>query len=213
MPHLEIRAEALLRQLGWNRPLEIRVLKTAPFHSEPAPVLANKGQSGYEQSTIEETHASNGIVISFENNGFLDDRFSRELKLTAEAADGVDYYVFYGPEMDTIIHHYRDLTGHAPLFGKWAYRFVQSKDRYTSAQQLLDIAGEYRSQHVPLDVIVQDWFWWKRQGDPVFTDEYLKPHPDVPGALRTLHEEHVHAIISAWAVLDPKSENYRAMAE
>jgi alpha-D-xyloside xylohydrolase len=154
-----------------------------------------------------------GLFWNTASKSYFDDRFSRELKLTAEAADGVDYYLFYGPEMDTIIHHYRDLTGHAPLFGKWAYGFVQSKDRYTSAQQLLDISGEYRAQHVPLDVIVQDWFWWKRQGDPEFTDEYLKPHPDVPGALRTLHEEHVHAIISAWAVFDPKSENYRAMAE
>lgn len=154
-----------------------------------------------------------GLLWNTASKSFFDDRFSRELKLTAEAADGVDYYMFHGPELDTIIHHYRDLTGHAPLFGKWAYGFVQSKDRYTSAQQLLDIAGQYRAQHVPLDVIVQDWFWWKRQGDPEFTDEYLKPHPDVPRALRTLHEEHVHAIISAWAVLDPKSENYRAMAE
>lgn len=184
------------------------------------------GVFNYRGSVVELAQANSDIAVPLllSSNGyglfwntasrsFFDDRFSRELKLTAEAADGVDYYFFYGPEMDTVIHHYRDLTGHAPLLGKWAYGFVQSKDRYTSAQLLLDIAGRYRSQQIPLDVIVQDWFWWKRQGDPVFTDEYLKPHPDVPDALRTLHEEHVHAIISAWAVFDPKSENYRAMAE
>ena len=184
------------------------------------------GVFNYRGSVVELAQANSDIAVPLllSSNGYglfwntasralFDDRFSRELKLTAEAADGVDYYFFSGPEMDTVIHHYRDLTGHAPLFGKWAYGFVQSKDRYTSAQQLLDIAGQYRTQQVPLDVIVQDWFWWKRQGDPVFTDEYLKPHPDVPDALRALHEEHVHAIISAWAVFDPKSENYRAMAE
>ena len=152
-----------------------------------------------------------GLFWNTASKSFFDDRFSRELKLSAEAADAVDYYFFYGPEMDTVIHHYRDLTGHAPLFGEWAYGFIQSKDRYTSAQQLLDIAGEYRARHVPLDVIVQDWFWWKRQGDPEYTDAYLKPHPDVPGALRELHREHVHAIISAWAVLDASSNNYREM--
>jgi alpha-D-xyloside xylohydrolase len=184
------------------------------------------GVFNYRGSVVELAQANSDIAVPLllSTNGYgllwntaskssFDDRFSRELKLSAEAADGVDYYIFYGPEMDTVIHHYRDLTGHAPLLGKWAYGFVQSKDRYTSAQQLLDIAGEYRSQHAPLDVIVQDWFWWKRQGDPEFTDEYLKPRPDVPGALRALHEEHVHAIISVWAILDPKSENYRAMAE
>ncbi|MGC2496763.1 MAG: TIM-barrel domain-containing protein, partial [Acidobacteriaceae bacterium] len=110
-----------------------------------------------------------------------------------------------------IIHQYRELTGHAPLFGEWAYGFVQSKDRYKSAKQLLDIAAEYRSQHVPLDLIVQDWFWWKLQGDPEFSDSYLQPHPDIPGALQQLHQEHMHAIISVWAVLDPKSNTYAAL--
>ncbi len=152
-----------------------------------------------------------GILWNTASRSIFDDRFARELKLSADAADGVDYYFFYGPEMDTVIHHYRELTGHAPLFGEWAYGFIQSKDRYTSAQQLLDIAGTYRSRHVPLDVIVQDWFWWKKQGDPQYTDAYLKPHPDVPGALQTLHDEHVHAIISVWAVMDPNSDTYRAM--
>ena len=152
-----------------------------------------------------------GILWNTASRSIYDDRFARELKLSADAADGVDYYFFYGPEMDAVIHHYRQLTGHAPLLGEWAYGFIQSKDRYTSAQQLLDIASDYRSNHVPLDVIVQDWFWWKKQGDPAYADAYLKPHPDVPGALKTLHDEHVHAIISAWAVLDPGSDAYRAM--
>ncbi len=152
-----------------------------------------------------------GILWNTASRSVFDNRFARELKLTADAAEGVDFYFFDGPEMDAVIHHYRELTGHAPLFGEWAYGFIQSKDRYTSAQQLLDIAGRYREQHVPLDVIVQDWFWWKRQGDPEFTEAYLKPHPDVPDALRSLHDEHVHAIISAWAVLDPASDTYRAM--
>jgi alpha-D-xyloside xylohydrolase len=182
------------------------------------------GVFNYRGSVVEMAQANSDIAVPLllSTNGygmfwntasksFFDDRFSRELKLSAEAADGVDYYIFNGPEMDTIIHHYRDLTGHSPLFGKWAYGFIQSKDRYTSTQQLLDITAEYRTQHVPLDVIVQDWFWWKRQGDPEFTEDYLKPHPDVPGALKTLHDEHAHAIISVWAVLDPSSENYQAM--
>ena len=130
------------------------------------------------------------------------------MKLTADAASAIDYYFLYGPEMDSLIHQYRELTGHAPLFGKWAYGFFQSKDRYTSAQELLDVAAKYRAEHVPLDTIVQDWFWWKLQGDPQYADAYLKPNPDVSGALRELHNEHTHAIISVWAVMDPKSSNF-----
>jgi len=93
------------------------------------------------------------------------------------------------------------------MYGEWAYGFWQSKDRYKSDDELLQIAGEYRGAHVPLDNIVQDWFWWVHQGDPLFTKDY----PDVPGTLQKLHDEHVHAIISVWPVVDPKSENFQQM--
>ena len=152
-----------------------------------------------------------GILWNTASKSWFDNRFPSELKLSTEAADAIDYYFIYGPEIDQIIHQYRELTGHAPLFGKWAYGFVQSKDRYRSAKELLDVAQEYRSQHVPLDMIVQDWFWWKKQGDPVFTDAYLKPEPDIPAALKQLHDEHIHAIISVWAVTDPSSEFFQQL--
>ena len=152
-----------------------------------------------------------GLLWNTASKSWFDNRFPSELKLSTEAADAIDYYFFYGPEIDQIIHLYRNLTGHAPLYGRWAYGFVQSKDRYKSAKELLDIAGEYRAQHVPLDFIVQDWFWWKTQGDPAYTDEYLKPYPDVPGALRKLHDENIHAMISVWAKMDAKSETFQEM--
>lgn len=152
-----------------------------------------------------------GILWNTASHSWFDNRFPTELTLSAQAADAIDYYFIYGPEFDRIIHQYRELTGHAPLFGEWAYGFVQSKDRYKSAKELLDVAAEYRDHHVPLDLIVQDWFWWKRQGDPVYTDEYLKPNPDIPGAISKLHDEHLHAIISVWAVLDPKSDTFQQM--
>ncbi len=158
--------------------------------------------------------SSNGSAILWNtaSRSWFDDRFPPELKLTAEAADAIDYYFLYGPEMDSIVHQYRDLTGHAPLFGKWVYGFFQSKDRYRSAQELLDVAAKYRAAHVPLDTVVQDWFWWKLQGDPEYTAQYLKPHPDVPGALRDLHGEHVHAIISVWAMMNEKSATFQELS-
>src|SRR5487761_1373456 len=128
-----------------------------------------------------------GLLWNTASKSWFDNRFPTELKLTAEAADAIDYYVLYGPSMDRIIRLYRGMTGHAPLFGRWAYGFVQSKDRYRSAKELLDVAAEYRQERVPLDLIVQDWFWWQRQGDPEYSADYLEPWPDVPAALRKLH--------------------------
>ena len=139
-----------------------------------------------------------GLLWNTASKSMFDNRFPTELTLSAEAADAIDYYVFYGPSIDRIIQLYREMTGRAPLFGRWAYGFVQSKDRYRSAKELVDIAAEYRAQHVPLDFIVQDWFWWKRQGDPEYTESYLQPWPNVPNALKTLHDQKMHAMISVW---------------
>jgi alpha-D-xyloside xylohydrolase len=130
------------------------------------------------------------------------------MRLSAEAAHAIDYYFIYGPEIDQIVHQYRTMTGHAPLFAEWAYGFFQSKDRYKSSQELLNVTHEYRSQHVPLDVIVQDWFWWVNKGDPEFRPD---GYPDLPAALQTLHNDHVHAMMSVWSLSDPQSKNYQEM--
>lgn len=157
--------------------------------------------------------SSKGYAIFWNTASFdyVDNRFPLELNLESMAAPDIDYYVLYGPQMDSIIHQYRSMTGHVPLFPEWAYGFFQSKDRYKTQAEILSVAEGYRSRHIPLDGIVQDWFWWKPggKGDPVFNSGYT----DVPAELNTLHDEHVHAMISAWAMMDTSAENYKTMAE
>jgi len=150
-----------------------------------------------------------GILWNTASFTYVENRFPVNLNIESRAGDQVDYYVLYGPEMDGIIHDYRSLTGHVPLFPEWAYGFFQSRDRYKSQAEILDIAGQYRARHIPMDAIVQDWYWWKPggKGDPVFNDQYT----DVPAELKTLHDEHVHAMISVWALMDAQAENFKAM--
>ena len=50
---------------------------------------------------------------------------------------------------------------------------------------------------------MQDWFWWKTEGDPIFNSNFT----NVPEELKTLHEEHIHAMISVWGLFDPNSDN------
>jgi alpha-D-xyloside xylohydrolase len=139
----------------------------------------------------------------------VDNRFPLELNLDSLAGHAVDYYFIYGPEMDQLIHEYRNLTGHTPMLPKWSYGFFQSKDRYVSQEEVLAIAHRYREQHIPLDGIVQDWFWWKSEGDPIFNSNF----PDVPSELKQLHDEHVHAMLSVWGLFDSKSKNFLQMTQ
>ena len=138
---------------------------------------------------------------------YVDNRFPLELTLSAMAGKSVDYYFLYGPEIDSIIHEYRTMTGHAPMLPKWAYGFFQSKDRYVSLDEISGIAHRYRQEHIPLDAMVQDWFWWKTEGDPEFNANYH----DVPKDLDALHKDNVHTMISVWGLLDPASETYKVL--
>jgi alpha-D-xyloside xylohydrolase len=149
-----------------------------------------------------------GLFWNTAAKSYFDNRFPSEMRVSAEAAHAIDYYFIYGPELDEVIHQYRTMTGHAPLFAEWAYGFFQSKDRYKSATELLNIANEYRSRDVPLDVVVQDWFWWIHRGDPEFRAE---EYPDISATLQTLHREHLHAMLSVWPLFDPESRNYKEM--
>ncbi|MGH9600366.1 MAG: TIM-barrel domain-containing protein, partial [Terracidiphilus sp.] len=155
--------------------------------------------------------SSKGYAILWNTASFsyVDNRFPLDLNIESMLSDKIDYYVLYGPQMDGIMHGYRSLTGHVPLFPEWAYGFFQSKDRYKSQAEILSVAAGYRQRHIPLDAIVQDWFWWKdgSKGDPVFNSNYT----DVPAELKTLHDEHVHAMISVWAMMDPTAKNFEIM--
>jgi alpha-D-xyloside xylohydrolase len=153
--------------------------------------------------------SSNGYGI-FWNNGSrsrFNNRFVHAFYLSSEVSDSMDYYFFYGPDFDRLIADYRELTGAAPLFGKWAYGYWQCKNRYDSQAELLAIAQKYRDLHIPLDNIVQDWFWWNTMGEPVFNKNY----PDPKGMIDTLHKNNVHLMISVWPYFRPGSPVYDDM--
>ncbi len=153
--------------------------------------------------------SSNGYGI-FWNNGSrsrFNNRFVHAFYMSSEFADAMDYYFIYGPEFDSIIAAYRQLTGPAPLFGKWAYGYWQFKNRYDSQKELLDIAGKYRRLQIPLDNIVQDWFWWNVMGEPVWNKNY----PDPAGLVKDLHNENVHLMVSVWPFFRPGSPVYDDM--
>lgn len=153
--------------------------------------------------------SSNGYGIFWNNTSRsrFNNRFANYLYVSSEVADKIDYFFLYGPDLDKVVAEYRELTGEAPLFGKWAYGFWQCKNRYKSQQELLGVAKKYRELHIPMDNIVQDWFWWNRKGEHVFNTNY----PDPKGMVDELHRENVHLMISVWPFFEPGSKEYDYM--
>jgi alpha-D-xyloside xylohydrolase len=59
----------------------------------------------------------------------------------SEMGPAIDYYFFYGPELNRVIADYRQLTGEAPLLPKWAYGYWQCRERYHTQKEILDVGG------------------------------------------------------------------------
>lgn len=153
--------------------------------------------------------SSKGYGIFWNNTSRtrFNNRFVHAMYISSEVADVIDYYFIYGPEFDKIIASYRDLTGPAPMFGRWAYGFWQCKNRYKSQEEILAIAEKYRDLHLPADNIVQDWFWWNRKGEHIFNQNY----PDPKAMVDRLHEKNFHLMISVWPFFEPGSKEYEDM--
>lgn len=133
-----------------------------------------------------------------------------QFKYVSESGKQVNYYFFYGPGFDHIIDLYRTATGKAPMFGKWAFGLFQSQDRYMSQQEVLSVKDSYRDNHIPVDAIVQDWYYW----DPLPIGSHVmkaERYPDPKAMVNELHKANIHAMISIWPVFGKGTPNYDAL--
>ncbi len=130
--------------------------------------------------------------------------------LWTDVDDELDYSFIDGPEFDQIIHQLRFLTGPAPMLPKWAFGYVQSKERYVSQAELIETVREYRTRGLPLDCIVQDWKTWT--GD-LWGQKSLDPerYPDPRQLLNDLHALHAKLMVSIWPTMQPGGANWSEM--
>ncbi len=137
---------------------------------------------------------------------------SNDTSLWSEAAQGEDYYFVYGPETDKVIAGFRHLTGQAEMLPQWAFGLWQSRQRYETAQQSLDVVNEFRRRQIPFDNIVQDWMYWPENawGSHQFDPERF---PDPDGWVKAIHDLHAHLMISVWGKFYPTTANAQAMQQ
>ncbi len=136
-------------------------------------------------------------------------RDQEALTLTSEMGDQMDYYFVRGDNPDDVISGYRQLTGKAQIMPKWAMGFWQSRERYKTANELIDVVKEYRRRNIPLDNIVLDWSYWPVDawGSHQFDAARF---PDPAGMINTVHKMNAHIMISVWPKFYTTTDNYKA---
>ena len=121
-----------------------------------------------------------------------------------------DFYFMAGASYDAVIGHYRTLTGKAPVMPKWVMGFWQSRERYSTQEELVSTLAEFRRRHIPVDNIVQDWHYWKEDqwGSHVF-DETRYPDPEK--MLDDVHALHGRFMISVWPKFYTNTDHYKEL--
>jgi alpha-D-xyloside xylohydrolase len=152
--------------------------------------------------------------VSYMGLTCLDPSYEKQsdLSIYSEAGKQIDYYYIKGENADEVISGYRDLTGKSPIMPKWAMGLWQSRQRYKSQDELVDVVKEYRKRNIPFDNIVLDWFYWPEDkwGDHDFNPEFW-PNPDK--MMDDIHAMNSQIMISVWPKFYVGTKNYDLFKE
>ena len=132
-----------------------------------------------------------GCAMRYSGEG---DGFSFRLDAAGEE---ISYVVIRAEGCAEVLKKLLTLAGKPVLPPKWAFGYIQSKERYRTAAELTGTAAEFRRRGLGLDCIVLDWCSWREGcwGDKTPDPERF---PDIRELTETLHGMNVRLMVSVW---------------
>lgn len=151
------------------------------------------------------TNKGYGLVWDNPSKTTIEPGFNEQTRWISQVGNRVSYFVIAGRKIDEIYEGYRQLTGVTHLLPKAAYGFIQSKQRYSTQAEVMAVAEGYRERHLPLDVLVVDWFYFSKMGQ---LDMVPSKWPDPVEMNRKLHQMGIQTMISVWPRFTPGTRYY-----
>jgi alpha-glucosidase len=118
---------------------------------------------------------------------------------------GLQYYVFFGPELQRVLHAYFELTGFPPLPPRWIFGLLQSRYGYRNRRELETVAETFRAKRLPCDALILDVFWFKEMGDLAFDPI---DWPDAGEMISRLKQKGFRTMVIEEPYLTIKSRSY-----
>lgn len=159
--------------------------------------------------------AGKSYQVVFQNTGakipgnlFYNEPDYNKTVFSSTKGNAIDYYLIAGENPGKVISEYQNLTGKAPMFPKSAYGFWQCRERYHNQEELLENAREMRERKIPVDNIVQDWFYWPKGTKGPEWDPAKYPDPDA--MVKELTKLNLTLMVSVWPEVKnkPLEEKY-----
>ncbi len=163
------------------------------------------------QASIPFVYSSRGYGFFWNNPGIGRASFGRNMtEWEAESTKQIDFWITAGDSPEEILRQYMEVTGMPPMMPEYGLGFWQSKLRYQTQEELLNVAREYYRRGIPLDVIVADYFHWTLEGTWAFDEAYW---PDPEKMVRELDEMGTKLMVSVWPTVSVHAPEYKEMEE
>lgn len=156
------------------------------------------------------SNAGYAILIDSESDMIYESR-GCEVKFTIDTAASLSYHVFLADDMAGLVKLLYKVTGLPSMLPRWAFGYIQSKERYRSAKELTDTADTFSSLSIPIDCIVQDWYSWDEGmwGNKTFD---RNRYPDLLSTVKKLHDTGIHFMVSIWPNMSPGCRDHEEFA-
>jgi alpha-D-xyloside xylohydrolase len=83
------------------------------------------------------------ILIDSESSMIFSSEGDR-IRFTIDCVRELKYYVFTGKSIPDLLRCYYHITGLPSLLPRWAFGYIQSKERYRSGAELEEVAATFR---------------------------------------------------------------------
>ena len=163
------------------------------------------------QSSVPFYISSKGYGFLWNNPGVGKVNFAKNItEWQLYSTKVLDYWITAGDTPAEIEEKYAEVTGKVPMMPDYALGLWQSKMRYQTQDEVMEVARKYKEKGITPSVIVIDFFHWTEQGHFDFDERYW---PDPAKMIRELNEMGIKAMISVWPTVSTNAKTYQEFLE
>ena len=163
------------------------------------------------QSSVPFYISSKGYGFLWNNPGVGKVNFAKNItEWQLYSTKVLDYWITAGDTPAEIEEKYAEVAGKVPMMPDYALGLWQSKMRYQTQDEVMEVARRYKEKGITPSVIVIDFFHWTEQGHFDFDERYW---PDPAKMIKELDDMGIKAMISVWPTVSTNAKTYQEFLE
>ena len=116
------------------------------------------------------------IMVNTTWRHYFDVGFTRHDRLSFWGKRGeLDYYIFIGRDLPTLLEHYTEIAGRPHLLPLWAYGLTFVCNQQADAREMLDDCLNFRREGIPCDLVGLEPGWMEKYYDHTVDKKW---HPE-----------------------------------